>query len=37
LATFDNGHTFQIERVSTVRIKLFDRMIKELKDVRYAS
>ena len=30
-----NGHTCQIERISTVHIKLFDGMIREQKDVRY--
>ena len=33
--TFADGHTCQIEGIYTVRIKLFDRMISELKDVRY--
>ena len=32
---FDNGHTCQIQGTCTVRIKLFDGMIGELKDVRY--
>jgi len=35
LLTFDKGHTYQIEGISTVRIKLFDGMIGELKDVKY--
>jgi len=34
--TFDDGHTCRIERIGTIRIKLFDRMISELKDVRDA-
>jgi len=33
--TFGEGHTFHIEGISIVRIKLFDRMIRELKDIRY--
>ena len=35
LLTFGEGHTFHIEGISIVRIKLFDRMIRELKDIRY--
>jgi len=35
LVSFGNGHTCQIEGIGTVRIKLFDEMIRELKDVRY--
>jgi len=35
LVMFVDGHTCQIEGLGTVRIKLFDGMIKELKDVRY--
>ena len=33
--TFSEGHTCQIEGIGTVCIKLFDDMIRELKDVRY--
>jgi len=33
--TFSEGHTCQIEGIGTVRIKLFDGIIRELKDVRY--
>jgi len=33
--SFSNGHTCQIEGIGTLRIKLFDGMIRELKDVRY--
>ena len=33
--SFSDGHTCQIEGISTVRIKLSDGMVKELKDVRY--
>ena len=33
--SFEDEHTCQIERTDTVRIKLFDGMIRELKDVRY--
>jgi len=33
--TFDDIHTCQIEESSIVRIKLFDGMIRKLKDVRY--
>ena len=35
LLTFDEGHTYQIEGICIVHIKLFDGMIRELKDVRY--
>ena len=35
--TFDDVHTFQIEGISIVRIKLFDGMIKEPMDVRYVA
>jgi len=35
LVTSDNGHTYQIEKIGTVCIKLFDGMIRELKDTRY--
>ena len=35
LMSFGNGHTCQIEEIGTIRIKLFDGMIRELKDVRY--
>ena len=33
--TFGDRHTCHIERISTVRFKLSDEMIRELKDVRY--
>jgi len=33
---FDDGHTYHIEGISTVFIKLLNGMIRELKDVRYA-
>ena len=32
---FRDGHSCQIEGICKVCIKLFDRMIRELKDVRY--
>ena len=35
LVSLRDGHTCQIEEIGTIRIKLFDRMIRELKDVRY--
>jgi len=35
LVSFGDGHTYQIEGICTVRMKLFDGMIRELKDVRY--
>jgi len=35
LVSFDNRHTCQIEVIGTVHIKLFDEMIRELKDMRY--
>ena len=34
--SFDNGHTCQIKGIDTVHIKLFDGMIRELKNVRHA-
>jgi len=34
LVSFDNRHTCQIEGICIVRIKLFDGMIREMKDVR---
>ena len=37
LVSFGNIHTCQIERIGTVHIKLFDGIIRELKDVRYVS
>jgi len=37
LVTFGDRHTCHIERISTVRFKLSDEMIRELKDVRYVS
>jgi len=33
--SFRDGPTCQIEGICTVRIKLFDEMIRELKDMRY--
>ena len=33
--SFRNGYTCQIEGIGILRTKLFDRMIRELKDVRY--
>ena len=33
--SFENGHPCQIEEIGTIRIKLFDGIIRELKDVRY--
>jgi len=33
--TFGDRHKCHIERICKVRIKLFDVMIRELKDVRY--
>ena len=33
--SFDSRHTCQIKGISTIRIKLFDGMIRELKDVRF--
>jgi len=35
LVSFDNGHKCQIEGICIVRIKLFDRMVRELKNMRY--
>jgi len=35
--SFGAGHTCQIEGIGTVRIKLFDEMIRELKNMRYVS
>ena len=35
--SFGNRHTCQIEEISTIRIKLFDEMIREMKDVRYVT
>ena len=35
--SFVNVHTYQIEGIDTVRIKLFDGMIRKLKDVRYVT
>jgi len=34
LLTFGVGHTYQIKGIGTTRVKLFDGMIKELKDVK---
>jgi len=34
---FNDGHSCQIEGMGTVRIKLFDGMVRELKDMRYIS
>ena len=33
--SFNDKHTCHIERIDTVRIKLFDEMVRELKDVTY--
>ena len=33
--SFGNGHSCRIEGICTTRIKLFDGIIRELKDVRY--
>ena len=33
--TFGDIHTCHIERIGTRHIKLFDGMIRELKDLRY--
>ena len=35
LVSFGNIHTCQIEEISTIHIKLFDGMIREIKVVRY--
>jgi len=37
LTLFSDGHTCQIEGLYTIRIKLSDRMVRELKNVRYIS
>jgi len=37
LVSLGDGHTCQIEEIGTVRIKLFNGMIRELKNVRYFS
>ena len=37
LVSLGDGHTCQIEGICTVRIKLFDGMVRELKEVRYVS
>ena len=37
LLTFDDGHTYQIEGICIVHIKLSDGTVRELKDVRYVS
>jgi len=34
---FADGYTCQIEGMCIIRIKLFDEMIRELKDVRYVT
>jgi len=36
LVSFGDGHTCYIEGIDTVSIKIFDEMVRELKDVRYA-
>ena len=33
--SFSDGHTCHIEEICTVRIMLFDGVIRKLKDVRY--
>jgi len=35
--SFSDGHTCQIEMTGTVRNKLSDGMVRELKDMRYVS
>ena len=35
LLLFGDGHIFHIEGIGTIRIKLSDGIIRELKDVRY--
>jgi len=35
LVSFRDGHTCQIKRIGIVHIKLFDGMVRKLKDVRY--
>jgi len=37
LVSLGDGHTCQIEGICTVHIKLFDGMVRELKEVRYVS
>jgi len=33
--SFDDGRTYHIKGIGTIHIKLYDEMIRELKDVRY--
>ena len=35
LVSLGDGHTCLIEGIGTVHIKLFDELIRELKDVKY--
>ena len=35
--SFSEGHTCHIEGIGTVHIKLSDRIVRELKNVRYVS
>jgi len=35
--SFGDDHTCHKERIGTIRIKLSDEMVRELKDVRYVS
>jgi len=37
LVSFGDGHTCHMKGIGTVRIKLSDGMVRELKDVRYVS
>jgi len=33
--SFGDGHTYQIEGIGTIHIKLSDWIVRKLKDVRY--
>jgi len=33
--SFSNGHTCRIDRICTIHIKLFDQLVRDLKDVSY--
>ena len=35
--SFGDGHTYQFEGIGTVQIKLFNGLVRELKDVRYVT
>jgi len=37
LVSFGDGHTCHSEDIGTIRIKLSDRMVRELNDLRYVS